>query len=216
MQFLSKAFDFKRWELQVLFILIYAGIFYLTNKYVTNDAYYYSAFGNKLSTDRIEELINNRKNLIWIYYAAQPIIILGKLYLLAGLLYSGGLLFNLALSYDNSIKVILLAELVMALQSISKTVYWLFYTPRTTQDVSNFSPLSIVQLIRANTYPDYFFYPLQLFNLFELAYWIVLIFGVIYFAKVDFKKSFSLVACSYGVGLFVWIIVVMFIKVQFS
>lgn len=216
MQFFSKAFDFKRQELILIFVIFYVAIFYMTNKFITNEAFYYSAFGNQLSAERIGKIVGVREKLMWIYYILIPLFVVLKLYVIASIIYTGGFLLNLKLSFQNSLKIVLLAELITIAEVLARTAYFLFYPPVSVNDLSKFHPFSISQIINISHFPGYLLYPVQLCNLFEVAYWVVLAFGIMHFIKTNFKKSFAFVACTYGIGLVIWVLVVMFIQVQYS
>jgi len=68
----------------------------------------------------------------------------------------------------------------------------------------------------------WFIYPLQVLNLFELAYWFVLAYfiGKLAFTEKDKGKPMDLglkiVASSYGSALLLWVVVVMFFTLNYS
>ncbi|GAB3250601.1 hypothetical protein GCM10027347_08480 [Larkinella harenae] len=63
---------------------------------------------------------------------------------------------------------------------------------------------------------QYWHYPLQTANLFEFAYWFLLAYGVSDACKEPFSKAFSLVRSSYGVGLLLWVTLVVFVTVTYA
>ena len=80
--------------------------------------------------------------------------------------------------------------------------------------IQTFYPLSLLNLVVIENIPQYLIYPLQLINIFELAYWIVLAFLIKVYTNRSFDKSFSFVAGTYGVGLFAWVILVVFLSIN--
>ncbi|MBN1986332.1 MAG: hypothetical protein JW761_08515 [Prolixibacteraceae bacterium] len=86
-----------------------------------------------------------------------------------------------------------------------------------------FQPLSIMELLNEKTVDPLFVYPLSLLNVFELAYFLVLawlLVGIINEANkehpVKYGKSLQLVTASYGSGLLLWVLVVMFITLNLN
>ena len=119
-------------------------------------------------------------------------------------------------SYKNCLKITLIAELVSVVAMLIKTAWLMIDKPSNANDLQYFAPLSILQLLHLDELPKYLFYPLQLFNVFELAYWLTLAFGIMAFTQQKLGKSLKTVASSYGVALLIWVIFVVFIQVQFS
>ena len=77
-------------------------------------------------------------------------------------------------------------------------------------------PLSLLSLFDYSEINELFLYPLQLANVFELAY----IFLLIYFLKeeieIPFFKSFKIVGSSYGAALICWVVFIMFFTLNFG
>lgn len=79
------------------------------------------------------------------------------------------------------------------------------------------------ELLNTSSINPLFIYPLNLLNIFELGYFLVLawlLVGVINEAneqrQVKFGQSLKLVTASYGSGLLLWVLVVMFITLNLS
>ena len=49
-------------------------------------------------------------------------------------------------------------------------------------------------------------YPLRALNVFEIAYWFLLVEGIHYFARKDKKYVWIIVACSYVLIFFLWLL----------
>ncbi|WP_245859440.1 hypothetical protein [Spirosoma aerolatum] len=107
------------------------------------------------------------------------------------------------------------AEMVLLLPSVIKLLWFLFVqTDYSLTDLQLFYPLSVLSLVGADSVAPYLLYPLQLTNLFELAYWLVLAYGVSQVIDIPMPKAVGLVAASYGSGLLVWVALVMFLTVS--
>ena len=84
------------------------------------------------------------------------------------------------------------------------------------QDIQMFSPLSLANIFDAKTLGLLWFYPLQTFNVFELLYIFSLGFWVYQFGAKSYEKGLNMVLGSYLPGLFVWIILVMFVTLNLN
>ncbi|HEY0612674.1 MAG TPA: hypothetical protein VGD35_23520 [Chitinophaga sp.] len=108
------------------------------------------------------------------------------------------------------------AELVTFLSTLVKVSYFLLNSSISPKAFQYFFPLCVTQLLDVSTIPKYFIYPLSLLNVFELAYWVVLALGVKYFSGKSWGASIKIVASTYGIVLLIWILVIVFISLQFN
>ncbi|WP_332369080.1 hypothetical protein [Spirosoma telluris] len=109
------------------------------------------------------------------------------------------------------------SELIFLLPILIKLLWFLFIkTDYDLNDLTLFYPLSLLNLVDAQTIPRYWLAPLQMLNLFEIAYWFLLAYGVADATGLSFKRSFGLVMSSYGVGLVLWVVLVMFLTITYS
>lgn len=209
-------FNFKFWYFLLLIVLLYALITYLANCYIYTESFYYTSLSNKLDISRIAATIELQHKFRVIGYLFIPVVLILKLWIIAGILFTGLYLFQQEVNYRNCLKITLIAELVSVVAVFIKTSWLIINPPSNVTDLQYFSPLSITQLINIDKLPKYFFYPLQLFNVFELVYWIVLVFGIMAFTPQKWSKSLQTVASSYGIALSIWAVFVVFIQVQFT
>jgi hypothetical protein len=83
-------------------------------------------------------------------------------------------------------------------------------------DIQTFYPLSLLNLLEVKDIPQWLLYPLQVINIFEVLYWLILAYGLSLVAKERLPKMLWLVAFSYGIGLFVWVVFITFITINLS
>ena len=79
------------------------------------------------------------------------------------------------------------------------------------EDLQAFNPLSLGNLVNLSEIDAWIAYPLNLISFWELLYWVFLVAGVRELFKVSYWKSFLIVLCSYGIGLVIWVIFVMYL-----
>ena len=70
------------------------------------------------------------------------------------------------------------------------------------EDLQYFYPLYALSIIGYEGLQPWFVYPFQVLNLFELAYWFILAYLLGKELESTTDKGLSIVASSYGVGLF--------------
>jgi hypothetical protein len=114
-------------------------------------------------------------------------------------------------------QIVLIAEFLFILPSLIKLIWFLFFeTDYDLADLQTFYPLSLLNLIDTESIPQWSLYPIQLLNVFEVVYWCILAYGIALVAKERWPKMLGLVASSYGVGLFVWVVFITFITINLS
>ncbi|MEO8852729.1 MAG: hypothetical protein ABI359_03065 [Ginsengibacter sp.] len=209
-------YDFKFWQLWTVIALLYLIFSILSNTYIFTNNFYYKSFSDKFTIERIAEMISFQRKFQNIGYLLISVVLLIKVSLIAGVIFMGTFLISQNISYQNCLKIALIAELVSFIGVLIRTAWLLIHRPDTAQAIQYFSPFSISQLFNIDKIPKYLIYPLQLFNIFELAYWLVLAFGIMTFSEMKFPKSIKVVAGSYGVALFIWTVFIVFIQVQFT
>jgi hypothetical protein len=212
----SDFFVFKKWHLIIAYCFIYISFTWLSNTFIFTDNYYYSVFSNNFSIDRIQNLIKFSRKIEWLIYAVMPLILFFKWLILTSVIYIGLTLFEQKISFQNCFKIVLISELAIAISGLVRIVLLLFHKPETLKAIQFFYPLSITQLINLEKIPDYLVYPLEQCNLFEVAYWFLIVSGIQTLTQKSFKQSLKITTCSYGLALFVWILCIVFIQLQVS
>lgn len=114
-------------------------------------------------------------------------------------------------------------EYVFLLSIPFEIIYFKFFnTSATLEEIQYFYPLSALNIVGYQGLDSWFIYPLQVLNLFELAYWLLLAYfiGKLAFTSKDKGKpmdlGFKIVATSYGSALLLWVVVVMFFTLSYS
>ena len=178
---------------------------------------YFNSFATQLSYERIEGIISEAKKLSWISYIIIPLIYFVKLSIITLCLSLGFFFISDRFEFKAFYKVAVLAELIFLLPVLIKLCWFLFVqTDYDLNDLTQFYPLSALTLVDSETIPRYWLAPLQTLNLFEVIYWCLLAYGGADATGFSFKRSFGLVMSSYGVGLVLWVVLVMFLTITYS
>jgi hypothetical protein len=212
----GSVFSFNILPIYFIFSVFYILIAWLTNNWIFNDGLYYSTFGNQFSSQSIQAFLEFNNKIQWAGYCLIPIFILLKWLILATILYAGLFLYNQSTSFKDCFQICIIAEFCMLFAAVIKLIVFLLHKPSSVEEIQYFFPLSVLQFFSAKQIPPLLVYPLQQTNLFEICYWLVLIFGINAKTKLSFMKSFKVVASSYGISLFIVILFVIFLQLQFS
>jgi hypothetical protein len=109
------------------------------------------------------------------------------------------------------------AEFIFLIPVVSKIIWFLFFdNDYTLKDLQYFSPLSAFSFLNPKEIEPWLVYPIQLLNLFELLYWLALAYQLKDVLGKSFKASLGFVAATYGVGLFIWVVLITFLIVTIS
>lgn len=182
-----------------------------------SDNLYFNAFCDRLSFEKIEGLVKNTKDYVWINYSAIPLLYLVKLSFVTTCLSLGYFFGKNRFNFNIFFNVAVFSELIFLLPVLIKLLWFLFVqTDYDLNDLTQFYPLSALNFVDAETIPRYWLAPLQTLNLFEVAYWFLLAYGVADATGFTFKRSFGLVMSSYGVGLVLWVVLIMFLTITYS
>lgn len=206
--------------LVLLTLAISFAIYYL---YLSDDVLLYQTLSQQLSLTRIDKMLELSKKWQWVGYAILPVIILLRVFYTSIFLYIGVFFTELKIEFGKLFKIALLADFVFVLGALAKLVILIFFKEISTLEDLQFSPLSVMELLDSSTIDMLFVYPLSLLNVFELGYFLVLAWLLITVLNeaneerpVKYGKSLQIVTVSYGSGLLLWVVLVMFLTLNMS
>lgn len=184
----------------------------------------YQSYSEKLTALQIKEIFELQEKWNWLSYTIIPLILLIKSSLIANVLYVGTFFFSKSkVTFKQLFNAVIKAEFIFLLIGIAKIIWFYFFqTNYTLEDLQYFYPLSALNIVGYQGLESWFIYPLQVLNLFELAYWLLLSYfvGKLAFTEKDKGKpmdlGFKIVASSYGSALLLWVVVVMFFTLNYS
>lgn len=176
-----------------------------------------------LTKTQINKILAQGSDNEYLNFIIIPISILIKIFTVSFVVYIGTFLFNLKLSFKKLLLIVIKLEYIFLLPILFEIIYFKFInTSATLEDIQYFYPLSALNIVGYKGLEAWFIYPLQVLNLFELAYWLLLSYfiGKLAFSEKDKGKpmdlGFKIVASSYGSALLLWVVVVMFFTLNYS
>lgn len=208
--------NYKSWKIYLFLLLFLEFLSFSTSYLFLTDSLYYQTFGEQLAIGRIEQILENIKNWQWIGYLFIPIALLIRISFTTICLYTGFFLANLKVRFKDLFKVALLADIVFVLAGLAKLVILIFFKEVNTLNDLQFQPLSIMEVFDRTKVDAMLLYPLSLISVFELLYWLVLAWLLTGLVEKSFGNSLKTVATSYGTGLALWVLFVMFLTVNLT
>ena len=208
----------------ILIVTISILTYYINKNFLENEKLFISFLSEKLSLKQIKDFIIYQKKWQWLSYAIIPILLLIKTTLITSVLYVGTFFYSKSkVTFKQLLNAVIKAEFVFLLVGVAKIIWFYFFqTNYTLEDLQYFYPLSALNIVGYQGLDSWFIYPLQVLNLFELAYWLLLSYfiGKLAFTEKDKGKpmdlGFKIVASSYGSALLLWVVVVMFFTLNYS
>lgn len=194
------------------------------NKILNLDALLTNSLSEQLSTSQIVEYFKMKEKWKWVSYPFITLLLLIKIALISSILYIGTFFYSKTkVTFKQLFNAVVKAEFVFLGVGVLKIVWFYFFqTNYTLEDLQYFYPLSALNIVGYQGLEAWFIYPLQVLNLFELAYWLLLSYfiGKLAFTEKDKGKpmdlGFKIVASSYGSALLLWVVVVMFFTLNYS
>lgn len=209
---------------RLLFLLLvgtYCLLVFLSNYLLVSEKLYLNTFAEQLTYEQIQETITSNKKWEWLNYVIMPLVVLIKLALVAMCLSIGMFFANGQPMYKRMFGVALVAEFIFLVPSVLKILWFTCVeTNYTMQNLQWFTPLSALNFFEVNSLDPWWVYPLQLFNVFEVLYWVLLITQVDK-AMAGQKQQAgvrygSWAFASYGTALVLWVATIMFFLVSYS
>lgn len=201
-----------------LLITLVVALAFLTKSLLISDTLYFNSLVEQLSYEQIQDVVHRSKEWDWLSYLLIPLLYTIKCSLVALCLGIGLFFVTDRFEFKKLFGVAAAAEFVFLIPAVGKLLWFLFVqTDYTLEDLQLFYPLSALSIFDYHAVQPWLLYPLQVLNVFELIYWVVLAFGV---ARVmpqrDVNRAIGVVASSYGTGLVIWVAVVMFLTLTYA
>ena len=216
MQINSYFFKYNSWKYFFLFTGLTGLTTFAINYLFLTEGLYYQSYGTQLAVNRIAEIIELSKKSQWIGYVFIPIALLIRISCTSICIYIGCFLANVKVGFNQLFKVALLSDFVFVLAGIIKLVTLIFFKEINTISDLHSQPLSLLELFDKESIDLILIYPFSIISFFELLYWLVLARLLSEVINQPFNESIKTVASSYGVGMLLWVLFVMFLTVNLN
>jgi hypothetical protein len=155
--------------------------------------------------DRPEGFVLRLLNAI--KFLSVPFVYLWKFTVIAFVVWIGCFMFGYRVTYTQCWGVVIGAEYIFLIPEILKILWFMFVqSDPTLNDISAFYPLSLMHFFDYYNMDKRWAYPLRALNLFEVAYWFLLVEGIQHYAQKDKRYIWIIVSCSYILLFFLWLV----------
>jgi len=199
-----------------LLYLVYILVLLATDYFILTEDVYISSFKDKLSFNEINDTLAVREDFRWILFLSPFFYLIFKFGLTSICLNVGSQFHNLNLSFSSVLRVLIRAEFVFIIPPTLRFFKFYFLNSYQLIDFQNFQPLSIYAIFDLNQNYQWLNYLLQVLSVFEVIYWFILALLLRNILGKDFVGSLGFVASTYGIGLLLWVVFVMFLTISLS
>lgn len=177
------------------FVLLYIKIIFIENET--------AAF--EFLQDRPEGMI--LRLISTLKFLSVPFVYAWKFTVIAFVIWVGCFMFGYRVTYTQCWGVVIGAEYIFLIPEILKIIWFMaVQTDPTLNDISAFYPLSLMHFFDYYSIDKRWAYPLRAINLFEIAYWVLIVEGIQHYARKDKKYIWIIVACSYILIFLLWLL----------
>lgn len=209
---------FKRSHNLLLLVALTALTFWLSEAliyFLDLNTVLYKNLSEQLTLQQIEDYFTKQKRWGWVQYALLPLVLWLKTTVLAWVLAIGGFFQGIELPHKTYWNIVLKAEFVFVFMALTKLLWFAVIEPDfELERLQSFMPFSLESILSTENVPMWGIYPLQLANAFEIMYWIFL--TLLLNQASQTQKGFVVVLSSYGPALFIWMVFIMFLTLNFS
>ena len=178
---------------------------------------FFNTYSEQLTYERSMELFDTMRSYSWVTYAMTPILLLLKFSVLSVLLYVGVFFSDLTkeITLGKIFKVVVMCEIVFVVASVIKLLWFVFFAGNyTLEDLSYFYPLSLINLFSRSEVASYWVYPLQILNVFQVLYALLLAIGLSTTGLVRKSTADRVVLLTYFPAIVVWVATIMFLTID--
>jgi hypothetical protein len=202
------------WLIFVIICLGYGATQYIQDTMILTKEVYYNTLGEQLTIERIDAMLENQAEWKFVNYLLIPLILIIQICLVALCLNCGTILMNHKIQFKTLFKLVLKASIVFLINKLVFTLILLFSKVQVADDLILINKFALSGFATTINIPKWLMYALSNINIFEVTFWLLLAFGISGLLKQSFKTSFSFVAATYGVGLFIWIVFIIFLQLN--
>lgn len=208
--------EIKKLEFFLFISLLYVLFSVILNEFIIKDNLYYQTLGEQLARERIEEFLEFKHKWDWIAYLIIPVVLFLKFLFVALCLETGSIFQGYKTSFKQMFHIAMFSELVFLFAQMLKTVVIALAKLEDLNELQYIASFSLLSIMNNKNIDPWFIYPLHTINIFEILYWLFLAFILKTLLQKEYFRMIKFVLSTYGVGLLILIIVVMFINVNFS
>ena len=147
------------------------------------------------------------KSINALKYFSIPFVYAWKFTVIAFVIWVGCFMYGYRVTYSQCWSVVIGAEFIFLIPEIIKIIWFMFIeSDPNYHDIRAFYPLSLMHFFDYFSIDKQWAYPLRSLNVWEILYWFMLVAGIHHHARKDKKIVWLIVACSYILLFFLWLL----------
>ncbi|GHE51548.1 hypothetical protein [Roseivirga thermotolerans] len=191
-------FGFNKPLFFILLCVVYLLLFYVQQNFIVDEI---AAFKFLEGPQALIFKIIASLNMLSI-----PVVYAIKFTIVGFVLWVGCFMWGYNVNFYKCWNIAMIAELVFFVPTIIKIFWFMFIeTDPTYWEYDSFYPLSLMNFYEYSEVPKKYWYVNQQLNVFELAYWVVLTYGVDFTARKKKSVANAIVATSYVPLFLLWL-----------
>ena len=204
------------WVVFALLCLGYATTAYIQDTMILTKEVYYNTLGEQLTIERIDALLEKQAEWKWVSYVLIPVMVAFQAFLVALCLNCGTIMMNYKIRFRPLFTLVLRSSIVFLLWKLALTFILLFSKVQFFDDLETLNKFALAGFVNKESVPTWLMYPLSIINIFEVAFWVLLTFGMSRILQRSFKGSLGFVLTTYGLGLLIWMVFIIFLQLNLS
>jgi len=181
------------------------------DQYILKNSTIISLYKDNLNSEQLNKMLIIKQKWKFIGYSLIPVRYLLIICFVLLCLKIGIFFENIKIDNSLIIRALILSEFVFVVQKVIHVIYLTKFGVTDIFDVQYFVPFSILIFYKNSLLTYGVKYVLSSLNLFELGFWIILAFFLRKLLNMNFFKSFLFVSKTYGLGILLWFIVILFL-----
>lgn len=175
---------------------------------------YYNTLGEQLTVERIDAVLKLRSRYEWMAFAMIPLTVFLQALLISICLSTGAILMDYKVSFGRVFGMVMKALTIFALGKVLYVMVLLLIDVQTMDDLIRADVFSLLGWIGKDGLPDWLLYPLGVFSVFEIIFWVLLAVGMGNLLGQPARQMPGFIAVTYGLGLLVWLALVVFLQLN--
>lgn len=200
---LRKYFQINTWVILTIIILLDLIFNLIIKSYLFTDKVVYNSMAEQVTLEEINTVMTSLRSNGILFLLLATVNKVVEMLLIAVCITIGTLLLKYQVTFKQIWSVVVKSYIVFALSTLPLLIAILFFGIERFADL-NFIPLfSLAELIGESSIPSWALYPLQLINIFQLGFVLMVVTGLNLVDQRGFVKWSLLVASTYGLGLLI-------------
>lgn len=198
----------------VALCFVYAVVVYVQQHFVMTHELYYNTLGEQLTVERIDAVLKLRSRYEWMAFAMIPLTVFLQALLISICLSTGTILMDYKVPFRRVFGMVMKALTIFALGKVLYVMVLLLIDVQTMDDLIRADVFSLLGWIDKDGLPDWLLYPLGVLSVFEIIFWVLLAVGMGNLLWRPARQMPGFIAVTYGLGLLVWLALVVFLQLN--